>query len=376
MVLNHYWKNPKHFFLPAFFMIVVISVNGQQVIPAFHKNVNLPSENLRFDFLLNLATKQTGIKFSLNTQKFRPSKIIHVRKGIQSVDEILSEIKKSTGISYTFLGDHIIFIDKPPLNIVVTNTVLTAKKRTDNDLPSSHVPHTSIPHLVSIAHTEKYLPGEGIDSIKTYQANGAKTNLPPPTSRRKRSNRQTTPFLPGFFAETGLTSDETFYINPSIQAGWPFLYGIAQWSTNFNVSGLRYGVGGSLRLTDKWRLGLVATTGAYSKDYPIGLTSFPIPITVKTSLQKTGILAEMKISHNIQMQFGPILNILSTKYYNSLGILTPLFINESDVNSHYQYIKPIYTIRDTYSSLSAQNTRIWIGSQVNFFYNINFLRSR
>src|SRR5579859_5323833 len=92
---NQYLKDPKLFFLSAFFMIVAISVNGQLAIPSLHKNVNLPAENLRIDFLLHLATKQTGIKFSLNTKKFKPSRIIHVRKGIQSVDEILSEIKNS-----------------------------------------------------------------------------------------------------------------------------------------------------------------------------------------------------------------------------------------------------------------------------------------
>lgn len=410
---NQCLKDPGFFLLLAIFMIAAISVNGQQAIPSRSKNVILSAENLRFDFLLHQVTQQTGIKFSLNTQKFRPSRIIHVRKGIQSVGEILSEIKNSTGIYYTFLGDHIIFIDKRPLNSVVI-----VKKRTDIDPPSSLVPSKSIPHVVSIEYRKRYLPPLSIDSNTIYQSTSARiysvqmdkkylvqadTNLiartnpspdtsrrtrstsripsnsrTPSTSRRTRSASQSMSFRPGFFTEAGLNADENFYFNPSLQAGWPFLYGIAQWSMNFNVSGFRYGVGGSLRLTDKWRLGLAATTGAYSKDYQENLVQgFPdITVTVKTDLQKLGMLAEMRITHKIQMQFGPVLNRLLTKYYNPLGVLTPLFINESDANSHYQYIKPPYTIQDNYSQVSAQNTRIWVGLQASLFYKINFPGNR
>jgi len=397
---NRYLKDPKFFFLFVIIMITVAFANGQQVIPSLHKNVNLPSENLRFDSLLHLIARPTGIKFSLNTQKFRPSRIIHVRKGIQSVDEILSEIKNSTGIYYRILGDHIIFIDKPP-----TNYTLTAKKRADKDLLSSLVPLTTkvnISHPVFITYTKKYLPLESIDTDTINQAIGARvhsmqmdkkylaqvdTNLiprasdktPAPfTSRRARSDRQRLHFQPRFFAESGLTADENFYITPSISAGWSFLYGIAQWSTNFNVSGLRYGLGGSLRLTDRWRIGLIATTGAYSKDYQQNvIPGFPdITVTVKTGLQKLGILAEMRITRKIQMRFGPVLNKLLTNYYNPLGVSTPLFISESDANNHYQYIKPLFTIQDTYSPVSARNTKVWIGLQASLFYNINFLRGR
>jgi len=366
-------------------MISVTFANGQQAIPSLHKNVDLPAENLRFDSLLHLITRPTGIKFSLNTQKFRPSRIIHVRRGIQPVDEILSEIKNSTGIYYRILGDHIIFIDKP-----LTNFTLTTKKMADKDLPSSLVPLTTKVNISQIdADTINHTIGTRVHSMQmdkkylvrvdTNLIPRVSDNTPTPiTSRRTRSDRQRTYSQPRFFTEAGLTADENFYITPFISAGWPFLYGIAQWSINFNVSGLRYGLGGSLRLTDKWRLGLIATTGAYSKDYQQNVISgFPdIKVTVKTGLQKLGIVSGMRINRKIQMQFGPVLNKLLTNYYNPLGVATPLFISESDANNHYQYIKPLFTIQDTYSSVSTRNTKVWIGLQASLFYNINFLRSR
>ena len=183
--------------------------------------------------------------------------------------------------------------------------------------------------------------------------------------------------LPGLFVQAGLSADEVFYLNPSIRAGWHFLYGIVQLSTNFNVSGVRYGAGGSLRLSAKWELGLSATTGACSKNYPLAFLSTQyVPITVKTHLNKIGLLVQREISRKFQLQFGPVLDLLSTQYYNTVGISTPLFISESNVNSLYTYIKPPYTIRDTYSPTSARNTKVWIGSQVSLFYTLNFPGSR
>lgn len=393
---NKYLNDPRFCLFFAFILIVTVSVNGQGTIPVLHQNVNLPAEDLRLDYLLRLINKQTGVKFSLNTQKFKPSRIIHLRKGIQSIDVILSEIKNSTGVYFTYLGDHVIFIDKPPANSTVTAPSLSPISPASSVSPPSPPPppSSSVPHFAALPHTEKYLPEERIDNDKIYQAMAPPVNHidnpllirtdqsvrnPPPspsTSFQTRPNKQSTSVPTRFFADAGLTADETMYINPSIRVGLPFLYGIVQGSTNFSVSGLRYGAGGSFRLADKWRLGLVATTGDYSKDYPaLSVGSPTVPITVKTSLQKIGLSAEAAIGRNIQIQFGPVLNRLVTKY-STYGIPIPLIVNETEANKYFHYIKPVNTIQDTYSPYSPQNTKLWIGLQAGLFYRINFLKSR
>ena len=326
---------------------------------------------MRFDLLLHLITQQTGIKFSLNTQKFRPSRIMHVRNGKQQVDELLSTIKNSTGIYYTFLGDHIIFIDKPS-----QHTAPAAKKGAGPLWPL--VP----PGLEGYSQID--LSRAGFDSIKSYRSMAdwfhglsmvRKDLVRTDSNVVSRRARRRSPSRLVFVA--GLISDETFYFNPSIRAGWSFLYGIVQWGTDLNVSGFRYGAGGSLGLSDKWRLGVMATTGVNSKTYPPILTGVPrIPLIIRSSLQKAGVLAETTIGRNIQLQFGPVLNLLSTKYYNLLGVPTPPFLSESDANSQYRYIKPIYTLKDDYGQLKDQNTRIWIGLQAGLFYLLPFRRSR
>jgi hypothetical protein len=360
-------------------MSIAISVSGQPALPTLHKNVDLPAEDLRFDMLLHLITEQTGIKFSLNTQKFRPSRMMHVRKGRQSVDELLLTIRKSTGIAYTFVGDHIIFIDKPSVATIVKKRSAPAPAPDPVSAPAPASTVVLVFTPLSRAGIDNGYPSivVRVDSLKTPAPVSEKPAPHRSRSPGRQSSRPRSPRETGFFAGVGLAADETFYIDPSLRAGWPFLYGMVQWSTNFNVSGVRYGIGGSLGLTNTWRLGLQATTGAYSKTYQQELGGpLPIPLTMRSTLQKIGILAEARIGRSLQLQFGPVLNLLSTKYYNTLGIPTPLFLSEADANSQYRYIKPPYTLEDTYSAISTGNTKIWIGLQAGLFYSINFHRTR
>lgn len=82
-------------------------INGQQKIV-------LPATQIRFDSLLSIVSRQAGVKFSLNTSKFPPSRVIHLPKGPMLVAQLLSAIRDDTGIYYTVLGGHIIFVDNPP----------------------------------------------------------------------------------------------------------------------------------------------------------------------------------------------------------------------------------------------------------------------
>jgi hypothetical protein len=309
------------------------------------------------------------------------------------------------------LGDHVIFTDTPPVNSAVT----ADKEKIAASSPSQRLPPSALsqqaqtspssstspsfspsssfsslsvlPHLAAIPQVEKYLPEGSIHNDKIYQAMGAPSfspltcsfpTPPPPVSSQNRTDKKTTNVYGQFFVDAGLTADETMYLNPTIRVGCPFIYGIAQFSTNFIVSGFRYGVGGSFRVADKWRLGLNATTGNYSKGYQwnIILPGLPVsidPITVNTSLQKIGLSVETAISRDIQIQFGPMLNILGTKYY-TFDTPIPIGADETNANKFYNYIKPPYTIQDNYSPYSTQNTKLWIGLQASLFYRINFLK--
>ncbi|MBV8253383.1 MAG: hypothetical protein JO154_12310 [Chitinophaga sp.] len=87
------------------------------------RSITMPVGDIRFDSLVHLITRQTGVRFSLNTHKFPPSRIVHIQKGSQSLGDLLGTIREKTGIYYTVLGAHIIFVDNPPRKVAVANGV-------------------------------------------------------------------------------------------------------------------------------------------------------------------------------------------------------------------------------------------------------------
>ena len=350
---------------------------GQDSPVNMRSRLVIPAEAMRFDSLLRLASRQTGIKFSLNTKKFEPSKIIRVKKGGQSVEELLLAIKSGTGIYYQLLGDHIIFVDSPPGKA-------SKPSPPKSNRPSPPRPTTVIKNIspaaadstraYKTAHVSTARPSFSTMPIsiipgKARMATFKKStwrNAPPQSSGAggDAGGRQNISHTGKLFARAGLAVDETFYCNPSIQAGLPFLYGIVSWSTNFTLSGIRYGAGASVRLSDNWRLHVTATTGAMSRKYE-GDTS-----RQGFRLHRGGLFIEKQCGERLQLGFGPLLNILTTTYYYrdapSLLLMTDARIKNK------QYLHPLYTFSDTWSSASASNTKIWVGLQASLFYTINF----
>jgi hypothetical protein len=191
---------------------------------------------------------------------------------------------------------------------------------------------------------------------------------------------------PGFFSNSSFTvragfmADESLYLNPGLQAGLPFLYGIVMWSTNFKASGFRYGAGLSMRLSEDLRLHVTFTTGNFSKSFryytldSIGqqvIDSQGRKLMVQMRLHKIGMILEKPLGDKWMLQFGPVLNIMSTKYsLNGTAFLPVPRLSEADLNDRFPFFEPLYTIKNTYSSTSSQNTKLWVGLQLAVFYSI------
>lgn len=173
------------------------------------------------------------------------------------------------------------------------------------------------------------------------------------------------------YAAAGLVADESFYVNPTIQAGLPFLYVIGSWSTNFSFSMLRYGAGTSVRLSDNWRLHAQVTTGRMEA---AGYDSLGfIPVTVKAQLHKLSLVAEKQIGYHWRLQFGAALNSLQTTYYRN-GKQAPLTKEENEALASIKYFKPPYTISNNFSPDASRSNKLWIGFQAGIFYRFNFYK--
>lgn len=564
-------------YVAAFFIsVITISLcSAQQNRINLKQKIAVPATAIRFDSLLSIVGRQTGARFSLNTSKFPPSRLIHLSRKVMPVGELLTTIQNDAGIYYTVLGGHIIFIDNPPHTphpVPVKKTAPAksppekrpAEKLTDHKLSSAKSPPTrvlqdleplSVIRIVDVpvapskdtmylvrqhpdslrktdsvlvkqsnallqtdsvfvkqyhaanktdsvfaiqyharniidsvrlvqyhqvmqngsllgAGTSRYIPRiafpcwefqpsiqlswgrGGTDSShhnpftialrdssnkqqpdkinqttakpgatninvkqnetttaqtspntntqpqknNTAQQTAANTNTTQPAVASKptkhssgsdhpswvkstwksifnnpyqRPARQGTGGKPAqgpfsFLLNTGVSADEAYYLNPTIQMGFPFVYGIVQGSTNFRLAHLRLGAGVSARVSEDWRLHLQATTGKQSQQFNIDSNGMIIPGTVESRLTKVSLLGEKQLGDHFRLQFGLVWNSQRLQYSVPGKTVQQAQMAYKELN----IVHAPYTLTNSFSG--ERNNKAWIGIQVGIFYNINF----
>jgi len=409
-----------------FLITTAIKGNAQQGTINLNKPVVVQATYIQLDSLLRLITKQTGAKFSLNSRKFPSTRSIHINQHKQTIEDLLQTIKRNTGVYYALLGDHIILLDNPPpvkksdpvATIKKPHTVptrLPAASSTSQTRPPSNKPTTVKPAATisksqlqpAAADTIKKATAEhetpagknditaadnltnkaDTDTLKkpstTLVLNDSTINKPAaknrttagysnnPASKNKPAKERNS-ILSGLFVKPGFSTDDVFYVNPTVHIGHTWLYGIASWSTNFKINGFRYGVGSSIPFNEDWRLHLQFTTGTYFSSV---INTISMKWEFKTELLKAGIIAEKKLNDRFSLQFGPVLNIMRLTFYRN-GEKTSPRVTEESANKSFTLIRPIYTLSDNYSMQNIQSTKLWVGLQVSFFYNLHFFKSK
>ncbi|MGF2414528.1 MAG: hypothetical protein ACQUYJ_19490, partial [Ferruginibacter sp.] len=105
------------------FKIIAISISVLSATTSICQNtagvnlntkVKIGTNPVRFDSLVKNISNQTKAQFSFNTRKIAPGKIFILKKGEQSLGNVLQEIRNKTGIYYKIIGSHIILLDKQP----------------------------------------------------------------------------------------------------------------------------------------------------------------------------------------------------------------------------------------------------------------------
>ncbi|TWF42362.1 hypothetical protein FHW36_102117 [Chitinophaga polysaccharea] len=427
-------------------------VNAQRKVN-LQEQVMLPGTALRFDSLLGIVSRQTGARFSLNTRKFPPGRIVRLGSGARSMAKLLAEIRQYTGIYYTILGEHIIFIDNPPpgakpvlahpatkitakvkapaplitpwrqqlhtlpprypslaiptnfdtaINFFMTDTAWALSKK-DSTLGRLHTPADSARQLTVTGgwswhpggHWKKetdssqYIPvtvsgkDTATDKTKPPITDKARTtatgktsalqswlqeifasHYQRPASMKGNGSSERRPFA--FLLNAGVSADEMNYVNPTLQLGFPFLYGIGSWSSNFSNSSLRWGAGTSVRLPDDWRLHLQGTTGQLKQSWD----TMTLVSTMKVQHLKLALIAEKKLGNHFSLQGGLSFNRMLTRYYDFNGQFQALDKSAMEAMSTYFSLpKPPYTLSDNYGSNG--NVKTWIGFQLGIFYNMN-----
>ncbi|MBC9934315.1 hypothetical protein [Chitinophaga qingshengii] len=456
---------------------------SQSTAVNLRKNITINTGAMPLDKLLKMVGQQTGARFSLNTRKFPPSRLIRIHQKTQPLATLLEDIRSQTGISYRVLGGHVIFVDTPPAakpTAVATPEKKTVKKPPviilkkpvptppvatgidpDTLLIIPEKPVDTVRHIrdtltamvisqkkdsllhrrdtgllswprLSSPEGQKEKKGWGIGGIslgigrqeqpdttvkkqepeppltaEAKRTNPAatnpqqkasklpeKTNVPlTPTNKRSPSaTRERFPFLSNWFrrrdrafvgtkdgnsaqreglipfAGIGVSVEESYFVNAQAQAGMPFLYAMASWGTGSNASGLRYGLGSSVRLSDDWRLHLQATTGKMQANYD---SAIAIVKEIRMKWHKLALTGERRLNDHFYLQGGISFNMLQSSYY-TMGKPAPLTGPEESLP--VRIFKPIYTLSNTVSDDGTENTKMWLGAQIGIQYRLHFGR--
>lgn len=345
--------------------------------------VQLSGGMMRLDTLLNRVSRQTHQHFSLNTKKVVPATTVNWKAGKYTLDQFLQKLCATYAITYSRSGQHIILreLPKKPVATVAVKKPATPKPVAKNPvavqpkaaLPSSPVNNTKPKEpvasiekdtmIVDIPDTAavkiepekvgiKFSPVEKISDsiaqlsvkkIKPAAAWGSKWWHP--------------------FVQTGVAADDLFYVAPTLKGGFKFAYGILSWNSNFKIAGFRYGGGTSIRINDDMRLHADITFGKLARDYDTAGQER----TVKTQLTRVQILFENRIAGKFYLQYGAVLNLLKTEYYLA-GMPWPLNRSEEEADRKFHYLKPVYTLRNTYGHDTPSNRKTWIGAQIGIYY--------
>jgi hypothetical protein len=367
--------------LSIFLLTFMTNASGQSAIN-LQKKISIPANAIQLDSLLHVITRQSGAKFSINTRKFPASKSIAIKDHAPTIAKLLQVINQTTGVYYATLGDHIILLDNPP----------PAKKKTPRSVNKQPVPIHKTPSVknkppapvkkVTVIDTiPAPLPSLSNDTPKLDTTIKLPPTVAQPAVRKKpapTNNKPTPPtnndkersgFLSDLFVKAGISADDLFYCNPTLQIGHPYFYGIAAYSTNFNITGFRYGIGASVPLSDYWKLHLQLTTGNLSSK----VDTMTLHWEYKTQLHRAGIIAETDIGERFKLQFGPVFNLMKLTFYRN-GQKTSPGLSTEYIERKFNLLKPVYTFTNTFSPNVAKSTKSWVGLQISIFYNFNFFK--
>lgn len=385
--------------------IVILFATGacsaQQDHSDFSKQIHIPSGYLRLDTIASLISRQSSLRLSINTRKFPPSKMIRLQKGLRPIFSILADIQKSIGNGYKILGDHVIFIEKPPVpgkmtkhftnrNDQIANPSPAPKKTLKgpiNKLKADPPPTRFTPISNTPVSIRKIMPvsdkwfgirlpdyPDSVNARKEVPRLKPFSGSPSSGAPSKAHNRRERPYNKGnvlpILLEAGLNANELLYVNPTLRIGVPVFYGIASWGSNFERSEFQWGAGTSFSIDDTWGLKIEATTGMLKRSSD----SSQFKVSAGERLYRVGLSGEKQLSRRLKFEVGLGLNVLNTRYFPSESITSMPPEGVKYLFNQLGLLKPPYTIIDHSTSSPGKNNKFWIGVQVGLFYDLNFFK--
>lgn len=380
MAVYRIWKL---FLFPLFFLACEDA--GAQVI-GLSKSIGLSAGFVSLDSVLRIASKQAGVVFSYNSKKINGKQRVNWGSTV-TLAQLLNRLEQH-GLKIKIIENYIVLAphaDQNPSTIIEESESLTTSptirkiknpqetKSRAGDTPIrgrdaavggvafNKFKLDSFPVVKTLAplHVAKL---KGLKIVSAQSVRKSKTI----DEKAKKSK------APTYFGQCGLSIDETTPLGATFQFGFPWLFASLSGNTSFSSSQFRFGLGTSIKATDKTRIVLNFSYGNVERSGQFRDTmDVTNSIRVRSSLTRASVALEFPITKKLKVQVGPLFNFLQTSYYIN-SRLSSLQLFEAHGDQLFYAIKPPYLITNTFSPTRDSNTKTWIGFQVNFYYMINF----
>lgn len=342
-------------------LFTIYSISNAQTINIEQK-VEVRKGSVPIAILLKELSAQTGIRFSFNTSEFNVFVVVVIYKSPQTIREILEHIVKNRKLIYRVLGQHVIFqqSSQKSSQIKISPKPRTRISQDSTKLITRPARSIKIPALIPVADRilniapgvemkARPLPRSTISQIGNSNG-GFRKNIP-------------------MLIKAGIRADDILYTGFEVHGGLQIIFGILNWSTNYQASGVRYGVGSLFDLSGDWRLGVSATTGKFSKNFLVD-TFITRKIKVNSVLYSLNMTFEKRLGDQAVLQFGPTYNFLKTSYYynGTRQALSGIPGIGQNIDRSYRIIKPAYLITNTFRPGNSSNKKSWIGLHLLLLY--------
>ncbi len=344
------------------------------------------------------------MKFSYNSRKLNTAYRLRLPTTSSTVKIVLEELRKTTGVQYTLIENHIILnIEKSTLQKPGPESLPAKQAQPDRSItpPPKLLPDTTAlkeplekKDSISIdsgIEKKEALSGS-IDSAARTKKSVAEADSVSPVSNTPVTSTQpvtksNTTIQPvrSFFLDAGISTEETLFMGATIQGGLPKFFGSVSAKSNGGSVILLYGLGTSMNIKKKTRILITAQIGPYKKDFtsrviPADTASGISDSTARYRISVKGVLARLSLGiewkpkpqSNWKFYAGLNLNALQSRYAvngknSGLGALgTP------DAERKFSALYPFYTLTNTYRNNLFVCTKTWIGLELGIRYTINF----
>jgi hypothetical protein len=368
------------------------------------QKVTLAQRSIRLDSLLQTVTRQTGIKFSYNSRRLNTAYRLRLPATIQTVKQVLEELKKSTGVLYTLIENHVILnIEKSTIQKPVSDPKPVKTTQPDRSItpaakpvPDTLLGYKPIEPADSVSVAAATPPGitdpvvTPVDTLVTEQklvaAAPAKTDsITSPGLTIIQPvviNKSKLPAKPvrTYFIDLGVSAEETLFMGATVQGGLPKIFGLVSVKSTGSSVMLLYGLGTSMNVKKKSRILLTVQVSPYTKNFTHRVaneldTTFTVErITVKGALARFSAGLEWKSTPNSNWKFYAGLNFNALQsWYRVNGKSSGLgSLDVADAEKKFAVIYPFYTLTNTYQSDLFVTIKTWIGLELGIRYTINF----